>query len=143
MSLPQSVVDLIELLGYEAAMRLVDAFGGLEIEVPMGRATANPERGSLTARLIEVLGATLAARFMHTYGGEPYYVAKCMQAIRDDRDRSIQADYDAGVRVPDIARKYMISERWVWVVLKRAIGDQQAGRKPDDSQLDMFNTTNG
>ncbi|MFH1813414.1 MAG: Mor transcription activator family protein [Pseudomonadota bacterium] len=138
MSLPQSVVDLIELLGYEATMRLVDAFGGLKIEVPYGRV-----EGPLTARIIQTLGGGLAARFMATYGGEELYIPRCVQAIRDERDRAIQADYDAGSRVPDIAQKYMISERWVWVVLKRAIGDQQAGRKRDDSQLDMFNTTNG
>ena len=136
MSLPQSVVDLIELLGHEAAMRLVDAFGGLEIEVPNGRV-----EGPLTARIIQTLGGGLAARFMAHYGGEALYIPRCVQAIRDERDRAIQADYDAGSRVPDIAQKYMISERWVWVVLKRAIGDQQAGRKRDDSQLDMFSAT--
>lgn len=142
MSLPQSVVDLVELLGYEAAMRLVEAFGGLELEVPNGTTIGKTE-GPLTARIIQALGGGLAARFMATYGGEPLYIPRCVQALRDERDRAIQADYDAGLRVPDIAQKYMISERWVWVVLKRAIGDQQAGRKRDDSQLDMFNTTNG
>lgn len=133
MSLPQTVVDLVELLGHEATMRLVDAFGGIEIEVPSGKV-----EGPLTARIIEALGGGLAARFMATYGGEPLYIPRCAQAIRDERDRAIQADYDAGTRVPDIARKYMISERWVWVVLKRSISGVVPGRRVDDSQLDMF-----
>lgn len=142
MSLPQTVVDLVELLGHEATMRLVDAFGGLEIEVPSGRTIGKAE-GPLTAHIIQALGGGLASRFMATYGGAPLYIPRCAQAIRDERDRAIQADYDAGTRVPDIARKYMISERWVWVVLKRSISGVVPGRRVDDSQLDMFNTTNG
>lgn len=136
MSLPQTVVDLVELLGHEATMRLVDAFGGIEIEVPNGKTVGKVE-GPLTARIIEALGGGLAARFMATYGGEPLYIPRCAQAIRDERDRAIQADYDAGTRVPDIARKYMISERWVWVVLKRAIAHTPRPAA-DDKQLTLF-----
>jgi hypothetical protein len=142
MSLPQSVSDLVDLIGHEATMRLVAAFGGILIEVPSGKSLGKVE-GPLTARIIETLGGGLAARFMATYGGERLYIPRCAQAIRDERDRAIQADYDAGISVPDIARKYMISERWVWVVLKRSISGAGAGRRVDDSQLDMFNTTNG
>lgn len=46
------------------------------------------------------------------------------------RNGQIRAEYDAGGRVPDIARRWGISERWVWDIL---------GRLPvDEKQLGLF-----
>lgn len=138
MSLPQSVSDIVDLIGYDAAMRLVGEWGGITLDVPEGK-----HGGPLTESLEELLGCTAAQQFFATYGGEHLYIPRCAQAIRDQRDLAIQAAYDDGTRVPDIVRSFGVTERWVWVVLKRAISTQGAGRKRDDSQLDMFSTTNG
>lgn len=46
------------------------------------------------------------------------------------RDRQIRAEYDRGDKVPEIARRWELSERWVWDIL---------GRLPEaDNQLKLW-----
>lgn len=46
------------------------------------------------------------------------------------RDRQIREEYDKGARVPELARRWHLSERWVWDIL---------GRLPvDEKQLELF-----
>lgn len=41
------------------------------------------------------------------------------------RNRQIRAEYDAGGKAPEIARRWEISERWVWEILGRSPEDEK------------------
>lgn len=41
------------------------------------------------------------------------------------RDEQIRKEYDQGGRVPHIARRYKLSERWVWDILGRLPVDEK------------------
>jgi Mor family transcriptional regulator len=114
--LPQSMTQLVALIGLDAALALVNRWGGLTIEVPRGLGS-----GRVIEELRAVLGTEAANTFMQTFGGEDFYIPRCAQLLRDARDLSIQADYDAGTAVAELARKHHLSERSVWTTLKRDV----------------------
>lgn len=69
---------------------------------------------------------SLAAEFRGTY----IYCRGLDEWRRTWRDGRIRTEYDAGAKVPELARRWGISERWVWDIL---------GRLPvDDKQLRMW-----
>lgn len=68
----------------------------------------------------------IAAEFKGTY----IYCHSTDALWRAARDRWIREQYDAGTRVPDIARAIERSERRVWTIL---------GKEPeDDRQMKLF-----
>jgi hypothetical protein len=132
--LPDSVKELIDVIGFEAALALVRAFPGIPIKVPVGR---RPD-GVMFQRLVEAIGRTAAERFVFHYGGESgYVVPRCAAAIRAVRDAEIIAKYDGGANVDNLARKYRLSVRQIRTILKRGVSDdgQIAAGLVDDAQL--------
>ena len=136
-NLPQSVQDIIALVGLDAALAFVRAFGGRGgLKVPMTRTD-----GAVGARLVATMGPAAAERFMGCYGGERMSVPKCQQALRDARNAAIIADYDAGTSVVALFERHGLTERQLRNILKRSPGSAVTGldRRPtDDRQLDLF-----
>lgn len=127
-ALPPSARRLVDLLGYERAMRLVELFGGVQLKVPLGLG-----EGPIVEALRDALGPDGATRFMQVFGGELVYVPRCTQQLRDARDLAIQADYAQGLSAVELARQYHLTERRIWTVLKRDV----AAARVDDS-LSLF-----
>lgn len=101
---------LERLIGREALETLISLAGGLAIRIPK-----NPPLDGPLAELPLPAQAALARHF----GGDVVYVPKCDAAARAARDREIVALYDAGVSVKEIARRYRLTERWVYEILGR------------------------
>lgn len=136
-NLPRLVRDIIDLVGHMPALALVQAYPGNIIKVPTGAL----ESGAMRTRLIGIMGPEAAETFIATYAGERLTIPRCVQALRDERDRQIIADYDAGQSVPLLAGKYTLTERQIRTILKRVPGEVVSGLQPkatDDRQLGLF-----
>lgn len=136
-NLPQSIRDLVELVGMPATMALVKAYGGIYLKVPTGAR----EDGAVRARLIGLMGAENADKLIRTYGGERVSIARCDAALRDERDRRIIADYDADVSAATIALREGMTERNVRNILKRVPGEGHGLSERaavDDTQMGLF-----
>ncbi|MEO1750704.1 Mor transcription activator family protein [Thiofaba sp. EF100] len=109
--------ELERLIGREALSTLVSTCGGLAIPIPK----RPPLRGPLMD-LPERAQQALAWR----YGGTTLYVPKCDGAARAARDAAIRAAYDAGESVQSIARRWRMTERWVYEILGRVDAPEAA-----------------
>ncbi|MBW7656226.1 hypothetical protein K1I42_02800 [Hydrogenophilus thermoluteolus] len=101
---------LTELIGQEAVALLVRAAGGLSVYVPKSPPFSGP---------LGVLPPEAQKRLASYAGGDLLYIPKCDGALRAARDAEIRAAYDAGARVSEIARRWGLSERWVYEILGR------------------------
>ncbi len=111
---------LERLIGPEAVETLVSVAGGLVLRIPK-RPPLDGPLADLPMPAQEALTAWA--------GGDRIYIPKCDGAARARRDRTIIALYDAGVSVKDIARRYHLTERWVYEII---------GRQPTSQQPSLF-----
>lgn len=78
----------------------------------------------------ELIAVRAVCALVAEYRGTYIYCRNLDEWERAWRDSQIRAESDAGTRVPDIARRWNLSERWVWDIL---------GRLPvDEKQLKMW-----
>lgn len=112
-------VSLLQsLIGPEALRALIATCGGLSLPIPKKL----PMSGALCDLPLPAQEA-----LVRYAGGTELYIPKCDGARREAIYNKIRAEYDAGARVQDLARRYGYTERWVYAVLGRpAREDQQA-----------------
>lgn len=110
---------LVDLLGPTAVSAMVKAWGGLVLDVPKRR------DGQAYQRIEEVTGADAAGKLLQVFAGSSFYIPKMHAALLAGRNRMIRAEYDAGISVQELARKYGLSERQIWTILGR--GDDLGG----------------
>lgn len=115
-NLPESLRQLIELVGVAAALSLVSAFAGNVIQIPL----RSRPGGMMRERLVHLMGEPLAERLIQSYAGERMPIPRCVQALRDARDREIIGAYDAGASVVTLTARYALTERQIRTILKRS-----------------------
>jgi Mor family transcriptional regulator len=76
--------------------------------------------------LAEEVGVLNTLRIVQRFRSTPIYVCNLDAWRIRWRDQCIRQEYDRGVKVPEIARRYGLSERWVWAILGRP--DERQGR---------------
>ena len=78
----------------------------------------------------DVLPAELVQRLREALGDRPGYVwvPSRSEEKRTARNRYILRLYGDGVRVPEIATRLFLSERWIWEILAKA----RAASAPSD-----------
>lgn len=101
---------LERLIGREALATLVSVAGGLSLYIP--------KRPPLDGPLAELPMPAQEALASYA-GGDVLYIPKCDGATRAARDAAIVAAYDAGVSVQELARRYRLTERWVYEIIGR------------------------
>lgn len=69
--LPEQIVELTQLIGFDNAMTLVDKFGGLSFEMPHSADTKNGKW------LVRELGADVAQVLIDHYHGDKVYINNC------------------------------------------------------------------
>ncbi len=108
--LPGSIRQLLAV-GFpgEAVEPLMRAFGGLVLHVPRQAGPGHP--------LVEALGEHAAAVLCAYLGGNKFPVPKGFRRMLAARNAAIRRDYDQGVPVAELVRRYGITERQVWAVL--------------------------
>jgi Mor family transcriptional regulator len=88
MALPPVIGEIIRLIGHGKAMALVHEFGGQNLRFPKG------EGGDLWAALAEVIGEHATKALCAALGGEEVYIAFCLLALKQDRNRKMISRYE-------------------------------------------------
>ena len=111
--LPESLRDVMDLIGAANVIKLVRAHGGKEFYVPR-----SPRLGRALA---EIVGNPSARLLVEKYGGEAVYLPRLAHLRRKLRDRRIRADYDdGGSTVSELVQNYSLSKRQVSSILNQA-----------------------
>ena len=74
------------------------------------------------------MGVSIVIRIAEVFRGTTIYCHNMDALTRKARDRWVRDHFDAGDRVPDIARTVGLSERRVWEILGTAPVDERQGR---------------
>ena len=68
----------------------------------------------------EIVGVPKALELAQRFKGSYVYFRSVDNILRKKRNKDIREDYDRGISVPRLARKYSLCERQVWNVLGQA-----------------------
>ncbi|MBI4804444.1 MAG: DNA transposition protein [Desulfovibrio sp.] len=130
------IADLVPLVGQAVASELVRQLGGTTFPVPK-RETA---QGEIRYRmLVAVIGEAAADLLIYHYGGTELYIPRGARSIQEHRDAAINEEATAAIRagvsttviVNELARKYQLTDRRVWDILKTL-------PKPETQKLSLF-----
>ncbi|HYE35476.1 Mor transcription activator family protein [Methylocaldum sp.] len=121
--LPPIVQEFVEVAGLEAALALVNAYGGTRLWFP-----SNPEPDHHLIKTLGEAGYTLCARFALEWLDIP----KCERALRAVRDAAIVEALREGRTQADVAREYGLTWRQVANIAARYRDEEP------DSQPDLF-----
>lgn len=130
--LPESVKDIVEVIGLPDTEKLVKAFGGVSFQFS----------GSAKCfeRLVDVLGQESAVKLQHYIGVGEVYIPRCEAALRILRNQQIYADFchltetenmSGRMAILELCPKYQVSDRTAW----DAIRYHQQGKRWQQSML--------
>ncbi len=122
--LPESVVDLVETVGLAAALKIVEARGGVRLCVP-----TQARRDHWLAQLI---GVEAMQALVEIYSGEEIEIPRCESAMRAARELRIIEEHAEGASNAQLARRYGYTERGLRKLRRRVEA------REDSPQLDMF-----
>lgn len=121
--LPESLHDLVDAIGLQATLRLVEAFGGCRIWVP-----AEIEEDHAIAKAV----GFLAARKLAAHCGlSQLTIPRAVEAVRAARNVEIRTRRADGASTAELARDYALTERAIWRILAADDG-------PDPRQTTLF-----
>ncbi len=122
--LPGIIVELREIIGWTAVIRLVEAYGGTPFFVPSDYRPGDA--------LIRLIGARETVALIEAFRGERLYFPKLDRALRALRDREIVRKYrEGGYTSRMLAREYNLSDRRIWEIIA-------AAGIADDNQRSLF-----
>lgn len=122
--LPQTVAEISEIVGIDATLRLVEAWGGVRLYVPQQM----PE----DHLLVSTLGRDEAELLAEHYGGETILIPRCLAALRAVRNTHICNERDKGASIALLALRHHLTERQVYAILAAA------NTSVDDRQQSLF-----
>lgn len=130
--LPALIEQLEEIIGLSAALKLVEAYGGLVCYVP-----SNVQPGHA---LVELLGLDAAAALSARFGRDAIVIPKCAALVRAKRDNQIRQLYQDGKSVSTLARTYALTERHVYRILASEDVElpELTGARADPRQRRLF-----
>ena len=108
-NLPESLREIMEIIGQPGTMKLVEQYGGTRIFIP--------SRVRAQHKLANLLGLEQARRLCHHFGGETLCIARSARAKLQERNREIVRRYDAGEAVRSLAIAYQLTERQIYTIL--------------------------
>ena len=100
---------IVSLIGERAALRLMEAWGGIRLHVP-----EHITPGHILSRRI---GFDAARKLAEAFGGTQIPVPRGAHAIRERRNEEIRRRYAAGESAAKIAREFKMTERWVYQIV--------------------------
>lgn len=109
--LPKSMRELVELIGLEATLVLVDKWGGAYIDVPV-HAKPNTAIGRL-------LGIDVLKKLVAVHGGTRMELPRCIAALNSIREASIIKDLQAGKSKKQLAMQYGYTVRGIRKLVRR------------------------
>ncbi len=110
--LPPSMRELVELVGLDAAMKLVDWRGGVGFHAPKEVPDDH--------ELVKTVGHIAARKLAQQFGGDWVHLPRCHALLLAERNRRIIADRKPDFGVRRLALKYKLTERQVWNIVGKA-----------------------
>ncbi|HCB2353207.1 TPA: hypothetical protein MYR53_002195 [Escherichia coli] len=131
--LPETVLNIAELIGFPAAAELLKVLGGTTFPVGKGLRSLGASRARL---LKDTIGEDNARILVKHFGGEVLYLPRCDRALRELRNRAFLNEFEAmrdtgvsSLRVmTQLCPKYGFSDRFAWGLLaqhKNHVAQQQ------------------
>lgn len=123
---PVNLLEIVEVIGEAAALRLVERFGGQRVRIP-ALSNAREEHP-----LAQCIGLERLQKLIGLDGGRWMYIPRCARGLRQQRDREIVTLYSPpyNVSVNDLACRYNLSYRRVEQILGSTV--------VDDRQVSLF-----
>lgn len=107
--LPASLREVVDIIGMQAALKLVEHFGGVALYVP---AEITPDH-----RITQAIGERAATLLWEHYRGDTIDIPRCHAALREARNAELRARREAGATVSELAIDYGLTMRAVWYIL--------------------------
>lgn len=105
--------QLVDLVGLQATMTLVDHHGGTLLYIA--------RQADQNAHLVDLIGAEKAAILGRALGPDRRFIPKAGAALLAARNRRILAELETQ-SVREVARRYRLGERMVWYIKAQADG---------------------
>lgn len=133
--LPRSVQEIADVIGRDAALRLVEALPrSFAPSRPYGRAVLYvPKSIRADHELVGMIGWDLATKLARMFGGEILQPSKCFGLRSNERNNTIRAMRASGCSTQSIAREFHMSDRQVRNIVKE-IPDMAANETPANNR---------
>lgn len=116
-TMPNSIVRLADSIGWPVALKLIECYPGMRLRVPV---KLNPE-----SMLVQQLGEEGAQSLVKLCADEEVYIPKAKAHMLARRNALIVQEYTAGVKVPELVRKYGLTDRQIYNVLAMPVVEQR------------------
>jgi hypothetical protein len=120
--IPASARELMDVVGLEAMLKLVNALGGTTFPVSKNKTREGQIRFEMLA---EVIGVEAAEQLTRYCGGSILIIPRFDKVMREVRNRAIRNEFDAMLQAGDsatwsvtkLALKHAVTSRTVWEVV--------------------------
>lgn len=106
--LPESVLDLIDVIGINAALTIVEQRGGIRLYVPA--------KATESHWLADLIGLDALQKLVDVYAREEIEIPRCAATLKDIKDREIASSTASN---SELARQYGMTERNVRKIRRR------------------------
>lgn len=120
--LPESMADMVDVIGLPAVLALMEAFGGTELWIP--------EKLAHNHLLVDAIGAEAAQQLCEYMAREQIRIPRGAAIFREVRNRAIRRERTEGAKLSELALRYKMTDRQVLNILN--------AEPADDRQQDMF-----
>lgn len=124
--LPPFMHELVDVVGIDAALRLVEWRGGVGVYVPREAVEGSD--------LVNCMGVEAAKKLCEVYQGTWIRMPRCRSLLLARRNDLIRADRVAGLSSKKLALKYKLTQRQIWNVVREIEAE-------DDAQQSLFTGT--
>lgn len=122
---PEAVQFLINLIGEEGTFSLIQHYGGSTLRIPRGDTIVGRTKIDLLAQKI---GKQEVQNIVQEFGGTCIYIPNCKKLLTakqhakiiQDRDKLAAKGISERQLVSDLARRYKLSDRHIWRILKKS-----------------------
>lgn len=120
--LPRAIAEMVDVIGMDATIRLVEELGGADFDMPVG--SKDSYRLSV---LKNILAEAEVDALLAVYGGARIYIPRCEAALRELRNQRFavhvrvlmeQEGLSQKAAVQKLIAGYGITERWAYEILK-------------------------
>lgn len=115
--LPLVAKEILGLVSSESLVRLVNKWGGIHMDFPARVESFHTSK--VVQELADEIGQADAWKVASYFQGVRLQVPKCAAAVRKLTERKIRDEMDRGIPVPEIARRFKLTERSIWRIAKR------------------------
>lgn len=128
--LPKEARNLIDCLGWELALKVLDTFGGTRLLIPSGRRTS---KGLDT--LVELVGEEGFAKLVGMFGTVQVAIPLC-QALKRERAYVLHRQGLSGEAIAkQLGVDWTTAYRWIWQAQERE--EAKEARQPE-RQMNIF-----